>query len=111
MSFIKRPFLELLLQLAVTTNFSLINVHHRYKPLPFAVYAICDLHLIVLVDLVQHYLTVLYVVLVQQLLRLGAVGAICGADDDCLLLVDDLVETFEVVGLTNVAPQFLHFNC
>jgi hypothetical protein len=27
-----------------------------------------------------------------------------------LLLVDDLVETFEVVGLANVAPQFLHFN-
>ena len=110
LSFFKCPVSELFLQLAVTAHFSLIDVHHGYETLASAVYAICDLHLIVFVDLVQHYLSVFNVVLVQQLLRLSAIGAVSGADDDCLLLIDDLVKAFEVVGFAKVAPQFLHFN-
>jgi len=52
LSFFKCTVPELLLQLAVAAHFSLINVHHGYETLASAVYAICDLHLIVLVDLV-----------------------------------------------------------
>ena len=85
------------MQFAVAAEPLLIQVDKRHKPaLVHPINAVGDLHLVDAADLVEHHLTVRHVVLVEQLLGLGAVWAEARAEHGRLLLADYLSQALGV---------------
>ena len=90
------------MQFTVAAEPFLIQVDKRHKPaLIHPIDAVCDFHLVDAADLIEHHFVVRNVVLVKQLLGLGAVGAEARAENGRLLLADYLSQALGVGWLAN----------
>ena len=85
------------MQFTVAAKPLLIQVDKRHEPaLIHSIDAVGDFHLVGAADLIEHHLTVRHVVLVEQLLGLGAVWAEACAEHGRLLLTDYLSQALGV---------------
>ena len=98
-----------LVKLTVAANLLVVHVDDGHSGSFGAVDAVGDYHFIFFLNLVQHHLTVLNSVLIQQFLRLSAVRAVGRADNSTLVSLDDIIKSIEVLLRASSTKQRVHF--